>query len=693
MASRILLADDSITIQKVVNLTFADEGIEVVAVSNGDQAERRLSEVNPDLVLADIFMPGKNGYELCEAIKENPQFANVPVVLLVGAFEPFDQAEAQRVRADAHLTKPFESRTLVETVRRLISSTPHRTAVPIVPTRDADVGHLEADDARPAGSTAMPLGAQFAGKLDLSAMTADSQHAPSFPAVRNTGELASPSPNPQPGGVNFGFADKPVADVVSEPLTDPIQRFEPLEFASNGDFSLTETESSFDLNMQEPLAPEMLQDFDTLAPLDPGAHPDPISFETDSIDFLDTPETSAESERRSWSNSGGHDTSRDEAWRTSIDNSPLSYQSPAFALQTETGFSESEASTETAVATLLAVDEPLGDVLFDEAASIAPLAPAEMLANDSLGLEFAETATTDVPMSGSTQFALVDLAEGEPSSPVEESSVKDNSPVEVAANTVVVAEAPAAAVEENAAAVYESTAALGEGTAPVVETPAEETAAAIETAPGVEDSSAGVGDLTVEETLALNDLSSAEIIPPEPHSASHDPGDLDWTTPQAASYSTAQLDSTVMPIDAAEYVAEGSTAGALPQVEKSEEATFNTPSMWTEEEARFTPIDIEAVAVKDVAAEELTSTGFEFSAIPDEQPVPDTGSPVNGRAEEHTNGAAAASLSQSSIEEMVRRMVAEMSESVVREVAWEVVPDCVERVIEQLTREALSKRA
>src|SRR5947207_9781024 len=131
MSTRILLADDSITIQKVVNLTFADEGIEVVAVSNGDLAERRLSEVKPDLVLADIFMPGKNGYELCEAIKQNPQFRNVPVVLLVGAFEPFDQAEARRVQADAHLTKPFESRTLVETVRRRINASAHTAGGPI----------------------------------------------------------------------------------------------------------------------------------------------------------------------------------------------------------------------------------------------------------------------------------------------------------------------------------------------------------------------------------------------------------------------------------------------------------------------------------------------------------------------------------------------------------------------------------
>src|SRR5918912_1853328 len=142
MANRILLADDSITIQKVVNLTFADEGIEVVAVSNGDQAERRLSEVQPDLVLADIFMPGKNGYELCEAIKESGQFHHIPVVLLVGAFEPFDQAEARRVKADAHLTKPFESRTLVDTVRRLISANPRPRTAPLPPVAEAPVEPL-----------------------------------------------------------------------------------------------------------------------------------------------------------------------------------------------------------------------------------------------------------------------------------------------------------------------------------------------------------------------------------------------------------------------------------------------------------------------------------------------------------------------------------------------------------------------
>ncbi|HMZ81056.1 MAG TPA: response regulator, partial [Acidobacteriota bacterium] len=116
MGRKILLADDSITIQKVVNLTFSDEGIDVVTVGNGELAIHKLEDVRPDLVLADIFMPGRNGYEVCGYIKDHPEFNRIPVLLLVGAFEPFDKNEAARVRADGHLTKPFESRALVATV-------------------------------------------------------------------------------------------------------------------------------------------------------------------------------------------------------------------------------------------------------------------------------------------------------------------------------------------------------------------------------------------------------------------------------------------------------------------------------------------------------------------------------------------------------------------------------------------------
>jgi CheY-like chemotaxis protein len=128
MAKTILLADDSITIQKIVNLTFSGEGIDVVTVSNGDAALKKVREIHPDLVLADIFMPGENGYELCDHIKNDPEIAHIPVILLVGAYEPFDQTEATRVQADGHLTKPFEIRVLISAVNSLIEAT--QSAVP-----------------------------------------------------------------------------------------------------------------------------------------------------------------------------------------------------------------------------------------------------------------------------------------------------------------------------------------------------------------------------------------------------------------------------------------------------------------------------------------------------------------------------------------------------------------------------------
>ena len=119
---KLLLADDSATIQKVVDLTFSDEGLEVITVSDGQQALEKLEEVMPDIVLADVFMPGLNGYQVCEHIKRTERFRHIPVMLLVGSFEPFDEAEARRVGADDYLTKPFQSiRTLIAKVGNLLS--------------------------------------------------------------------------------------------------------------------------------------------------------------------------------------------------------------------------------------------------------------------------------------------------------------------------------------------------------------------------------------------------------------------------------------------------------------------------------------------------------------------------------------------------------------------------------------------
>jgi CheY-like chemotaxis protein len=105
--AKILVADDNSNIQKMVGLALKDHGIEVVAVGNGEAAVRKASDIRPDLVLADVFMPVRNGYEVCQYVKNDPALAHIPVILLVGAFDPLDEQEAQRVRADGVLKKPF----------------------------------------------------------------------------------------------------------------------------------------------------------------------------------------------------------------------------------------------------------------------------------------------------------------------------------------------------------------------------------------------------------------------------------------------------------------------------------------------------------------------------------------------------------------------------------------------------------
>jgi CheY-like chemotaxis protein len=101
------VADDNSNIQKMVSLAFAEQGFEVVAVGNGEAAVRKASEIHPDIVLADIFMPVRNGYEVCEFVKKDSRLSKIPVILLVGAFDPLDEKEAKRVGADGVLKKPF----------------------------------------------------------------------------------------------------------------------------------------------------------------------------------------------------------------------------------------------------------------------------------------------------------------------------------------------------------------------------------------------------------------------------------------------------------------------------------------------------------------------------------------------------------------------------------------------------------
>lgn len=144
MPKTLLLADDSVTIQKVVGITFANEDVELVTVDNGDDALIRAREIRPDLVLADIGMPGLDGYALCSAIRKDPDLSHTPVLLLTGTFETYDEQRAQQVGASGHISKPFEAQTLVDRVLGLLSQS---VAAPASPANAAT---------RPTLATAMP---------------------------------------------------------------------------------------------------------------------------------------------------------------------------------------------------------------------------------------------------------------------------------------------------------------------------------------------------------------------------------------------------------------------------------------------------------------------------------------------------------------------------------------------------------
>ena len=120
MRRTILLADDSPTIRRLVTQTFADGDFEIISVNNGETAIKTFEEMRPSVVLADIYMPGKNGYEVCSYIRKHPKLSTTPVVLLVGAFDAFDEETAKQAGATANITKPFEPGALIELVMSIL---------------------------------------------------------------------------------------------------------------------------------------------------------------------------------------------------------------------------------------------------------------------------------------------------------------------------------------------------------------------------------------------------------------------------------------------------------------------------------------------------------------------------------------------------------------------------------------------
>ncbi len=139
MSKKVLLADDSVTIQRVVEIILAEGDYALQVADNGNAALAKAQIERPDIVLADVYMPGKNGYELCAAIKQEPTLAGVPVLLLSGTFEAFDESKALAAGADGWIDKPFESLVLIEKIDGVLARSATAAVLPetVVDTDDA----------------------------------------------------------------------------------------------------------------------------------------------------------------------------------------------------------------------------------------------------------------------------------------------------------------------------------------------------------------------------------------------------------------------------------------------------------------------------------------------------------------------------------------------------------------------------
>jgi CheY-like chemotaxis protein len=263
MTHKLLLADDSITIQRVIELTFAEEDVNVLSVGDGKHAIDRIQTERPDIVLADVGMPEQDGYEVAAFVKGNPQLAHIPVLLLTGAFEPIDENRARTVGCDGVLVKPFEPQMVINRVKDLLAgkkpanannATPEPPRPVVTPGQESYVpraanqsdsleeyfDRLDAAFANlnnePAGSTAQAVAAPPAPPppaIEATAPADVDSWDPDLTVAANQPPLRAPIPLVPPPPIPLVQTPTAVPLVQDEPAPAPrvAAPFEPLPFA------------------------------------------------------------------------------------------------------------------------------------------------------------------------------------------------------------------------------------------------------------------------------------------------------------------------------------------------------------------------------------------------------------------------------------------------------------------------------
>ncbi|HTT33235.1 MAG TPA: response regulator [Methylomirabilota bacterium] len=212
--AKILVADDNSNIQKMVGLALKDQGIDVVAVGNGEAAVRKISDVRPDLVLADVFMPVRNGYEVCQYVKTDSALSHIPVILLVGAFDPLDEQEAQRVGADGVLKKPFvPPDPLISMVKSALQRAGVDTGGP-APARSSETETLRAADLLTPRAPSAPTQAASPVQIEHgepAAITSDESFVDEAPV------------RPEPVRIDSGAQPVAFGSLLETPAEEPVE--------------------------------------------------------------------------------------------------------------------------------------------------------------------------------------------------------------------------------------------------------------------------------------------------------------------------------------------------------------------------------------------------------------------------------------------------------------------------------------
>jgi CheY-like chemotaxis protein len=275
MSKTLLLADDSVVIQKLVGLSFANEDVEIVSTDNGDDAVIKAREIRPDVVLADVVMPGKSGYEVCEAIKNDSALAHIPVLLLTGTFEAFDETRSVSVGATGHITKPFEAQALVERVKSVMKNAA-RPAPPVAAKSQASPVESLFDDHEallaPSGGEPSRASRNLTGYLGRT----DSLDVTPSISEEDLGDVVDADlfgPPGEIGGPSFGSTVPPdlSVELAAEPIADEEGddgRSEPVSAEDTAITMLEDSDSPLDADADAVPEVPLAEDFGFDDPLD-----------------------------------------------------------------------------------------------------------------------------------------------------------------------------------------------------------------------------------------------------------------------------------------------------------------------------------------------------------------------------------------------------------------------------------------